>query len=312
MKRTSPIIAATALTVLNLLAFAGSAMASGHAPVIRIDDVARFYQIYDATRGQPAAEQLQRDYIDAGSPGLHHLEKIRNATGAMIAKALSAHPQIFADAKRCMAVLPGVRPRVAAALHRLGRLYPRANFPSVTIVISRGKPAGVADASGVIIGLEALCAVNYLNPNVEDRFVHAIAHEYIHVQQALQSPTLYNDPKPTVLGASLIEGAAEFMATLITGEVAFSSPYAPSDTARDKDIEAQFIADENKTDLSQWIDNGTLTEPGDAGYWVGYRIVKSYYEHAANRRRTVRSIIEMKDPKAFLAKSGWYPGIRLK
>lgn len=30
--------------------------------------------------------------------------------------------------------------------------------------------------------------------------------------------------------------------------------------------------------LQQWIDNGSLTTPGDLGYCVGYRIVKSYYD----------------------------------
>jgi hypothetical protein len=35
----------------------------------------------------------------------------------------------------------------------------------------------------------------------------------------------------------------------------------------------------------------------------------AYYQHAADKRRPVREIIEITDPKAFLAKSGWYPGI---
>jgi len=316
MTRTCALLAACACTLLVLLGPpAGAASAVGDrsaGPVIYIEDVARFYALYDATHGHPSAEELQREYLDPGSPGLHHLAKIRNVTGVTIAKALAAHPQIFADAKRCMAVLPRVRERVAVALHRLGRLYPQAQFPPVTVAISRGKPAGVADASGVIIGLEASCAANYLNQNVEDRFVHEIAHEYTHVQQALQSPVLYNDPRPTVLDASLIEGAAEFTATLITREVDFRSPYAPASRARDKEVETQFVTDEDQTDLSHWIDNGTLTEPGDLGYWVGYRIVKCYYEHAADKRKALRDILEMKDPKAFLARSGWYPGIRLK
>lgn len=309
--RMKVMMAVGALTLFLPLAPPGSAMGSvqRRGPVIHIDDVARFYSVYDAAHGHPTAQALQREYIDPGSPGLHHLEKIRNVTGLTISRAVAAHPQIFVDAKRCMAVLPRVRLRVAAALGTLGRLYPKAQFPPVTIVVSRGKPAGVADAIGVIIGLDALCAVNYLNPNVEDRFVHAIAHEYIHVQQALQSPTLYNNAKPTVLDSSLIEGAAEFMATLVTEEAAFHSPYAPRDGARA--VENRFVADENATDLSHWIDNGNLTEPGDLGYWVGYRIVSSYYERAANKRQAVRDIIEMKDAKAFLASSGWYPGVRL-
>jgi hypothetical protein len=303
------------LSLCVIFGLAGSsafaAARSAESPVIHIEDVARFYRVYDAAHGHPTAQQLQSDYIDPGSPGLHHLAEIRNVSGASISKALAANPQIFSDAKRCMTVLPRVRPRVAAALRRLARLYPKAKFPSVTIAVSRGKPAGVADASGVIIGLEASCAVTYDNPNIEDRFVHEIAHEYTHVEQALQSPALYNKPKPTVLEASLIEGAADFTATLITGEVAFHSPYAPSDKARDKEVEMQFVADEDKTDLSQWIDNGTLTEPGDLGYWVGYRVVKSFYEHAGDKHRAVQEILEMKDPKAFLGKSGWYPGIVL-
>jgi uncharacterized protein YjaZ len=180
----------------------------------------------------------------------------------------------------------------------------------VTIAISRGKPVAVADSTGVIVGLEALCAVKYLNPNVENRFVQTIAHEYTHVQQALQSPAFYNNPRPTVLEASLIEGAADFVARLIVRRSAFHSPYAPSDRARAKDIERQFVADEDKTDLSQWIDNGTLTDPGDLGYWVGYRIVKSYYGHAADKNAALRDIIEMKDAKVFLAGSGWRPGNR--
>jgi hypothetical protein len=282
------------------------------SPVIHIEDVARFYKIYERAHERPTAEELQRDYIDAGSPGLHHLANIRNVTGATIAKALAAHPEIFSNTEGCLVVLPRGRQRVAAALRRLGRIYPAAEFPPVTIAISRGKPVGVADSTGVIISLEALCAVNYLNANVEDRFVHTIAHEYAHVQQAIRSPALYNNLKPTVLEASLIEGTAEFTATLITGEVAFQSPYAPSPIGRARQIESQFVADENKADLSGWIDNGTLTEPGDLGYWVGYRIVKSYYEHAPNKRQAIRDILEMKDPKAFLAESGWYPGIRLR
>jgi uncharacterized protein YjaZ len=44
--------------------------------------------------------------------------------------------------------------------------------------------------------------------------------------------------------------------------------------------------------------------PGDLGYWVGYRIVKSYYQHAADQRQAFREILKMTDPKAFLAKSG--------
>ena len=206
-----------------------------------------------------------------------------------------------------MAVLPAVRTRLSAALAKLRGVYPDAQFPPITIAVSRGKPVAVTDAKGVMIGLEALCAVTWLEPDLENRFVHVVAHEYAHVQQALAEPAVYNDTKPTVLEASLIEGAAEFTGALISGSVSYV--YLGKVTkGHEKEIETRFAADENKTDLSAWLYNGTLTKPGDLGYWVGYRIARSYYQHHADKKKALRDILHMSDPKAFLAASGWYPG----
>jgi hypothetical protein len=278
-------------------------------PVIEIEDVTRFYQVYDAAGGHPTADQLQHDYIDPGSDGLHHLAKARNVSGASIAKTLAEHPEIYSDAKSCMAVLPRVRQQLTASLLKLGRLYSEARFPPVTIAVGRGKPVAVGGpTSGVQIGLEALCATNWLNPDVEERFVHVIAHEFAHVQQ---QAALANDEHPTVLTGSLIEGGAEFIAELISGQVAYSH-FTASTKGREKEIETAFVSDENKTDLSSWLNNGTRETPGDLGYWVGYRIVKAYYEHAADKRVALREILEMTDSNAFLVKSGWYPGIQLQ
>jgi Predicted Zn-dependent protease (DUF2268) len=276
---------------------------------IHIEDVDRFYKVYDAAGGHPTADQLQHDYLDPGSEGLDQFAKMRKISGAAIAETLAKRPEIYSGAKRCMDVLPAVRQRVEVALHTLGRLYPEAQFLPVTIAVGRGKPVAVGSpVSGVQIGLEALCATDWLNPNVEDRFVHVIAHEYAHVEQV---QALVDDEHPTVLEMSLIEGAAEFTAELISGNVS-NSRLGESTAGREKEIETAFIADEDKTDISAWLYNSTPEQPRDLGYWVGYRIVKSYYQHANDKRRALREILQMTDPKAFLAKSGWYPGIQIE
>jgi len=294
--------------VVFALAWATLASAASR-PDIHVEDVTSFYNLYDATGGHPSADQLQHDYLDAGSDGLHDFAKARNITGVRIAKALADHPEIYADARRCMAVLPRVRERLIPMLAELGRLYPQAQFPSVTIAVGRGRPVAIsAPGEGVRIGLEALCATNWLNPNVEDRFVHVIAHEYVHTQQ---SPLFANNEHPTVLELSLIEGAAEFVGELISGDVAYGV-FRASTKGREQEIENAFVADEDKTDLSNWFNNSTAEKPGDLGYWVGYRIVKSYYEHAPDKRLAVRDILQMTKPKAFLAESRWYPGVELE
>ena len=288
----------------------GVAAASGHRvhePVIEIDDVYRFYRLYDGTAGRPTAEQLQR-YIDTGSPGLRVFAEQRRTTGVRIAEAMARTPAIFSQARRCVDALPRVRRRLGDALATLGRLYPDARFPPVTIAVGRGKPVGIGSpVTGVQIGLEALCATDYLNPDVEDRFVHVIAHEFVHVQQATEMTDAKN---PTVLEAALMEGSAEFATELISGNVAYS--YLPAMAAgREAQIETAFLADKDKTDLSAWMNNGTTEQPGDLGYWVGYRIAKAYYRRAPDKRRAFREILEMRDAGAFLAASGWHPGMTL-
>jgi uncharacterized protein YjaZ len=274
------------------------------APEIHTEDVQRFYAVYDAADGHPSAEVLQREYLDKGSEGLHQLAKVRNVTGARIADTLAKRPELYSEARRCMAVLPRVRERVDTALHALVARYPQARVPAVTIAVGRGKPVGVGSpVTGLQIGLEALCATNWLNPDVEERFVHVIVHEYVHVQQ---NEKLSEAEHPTVLERSLMEGAAEFVTEQVSGQVAYSH-FAALTRGHEKKIETAFAADLDKTDLSQWLDNSTIEKPGDLGYWVGYRIVQRYYEHASDKSLALREIIELNDAKAFLAKSGWSP-----
>jgi hypothetical protein len=77
----------------------------------------------------------------------------------------------------------------------------------------------------------------------------------------------------------------------------------------EKEIETAFVADVDQTDLSRWIDNSTAEKGNELGTWVGYRIVKAYYQRAADKQQALREILELDDPRAFLAKSGWRPGM---
>jgi hypothetical protein len=279
--------------------------------VVQTGDVDLFYRVYDKADGHPTAEQLQREYLDQGSEGLHLFARLRNITGQRIADTLATNPSLYADAKRCLAVLPQARERLETALHTLGRLYADARFPPVTIAIGRGKPVAIgAPDTGIQVGLEALCAIDWLNPDIEDRIVHVLAHEYAHVQQ-VRAHALSEKETPTVLEISLLEGIAEFVGELTAGQVAYSRNAAAA-VGHELEIEIRFAADIDKTDLSDWAYNATPDTPGDLGYWVGYRIAKAYYRNAPDKRQALREILEMDDAKDFLARSGWHPGIDLE
>jgi uncharacterized protein YjaZ len=212
--------------------------------------------------------------------------------------------------RRCAAHLPRAKTRLGEALRKLGQIYPQAKFPAVSIVVGRGNPVGVGDSSGVYIGLEALCAWTTPDPNEEDRLVHVIAHEYVHVQQAAFNA---ENPDDTVLRIALTEGGAEFLGEVISGSVAYKH-LAAAGRGREAEYEAAFAKDVGQKALgSAWVCNGqgTPERPGDLGYWIGYRIAKAYYVNAPDKAAAIRDIIELRDEKAFLAKSGWSPGMAL-
>lgn len=298
------------LVALALVGLTGVTAAAG-APSspgieIRRDDVDRFFDLYDETAGRPTAERLQRDYIDRASPGLRHLTHVRNVTAANIARAVETDPEMFTAARACMASMP--RARIERAFATLLRLYPEAERPPVTLLIGRGKPLAISGPGfGVQIAVEAMCspkAARFLDAEVEDRWAHVLAHEYVHSQQA---PALANTERLTVLQRSLVEGAADFVGELLSGGVASVATFA-SARGRELEIERRFAADMDKTDLSGWFDNTTQQDVGQLGYWAGYRIVSSFYHRAPDKRAALRAILRMTDVHYFLAKSGWRPG----
>ena len=297
-----------ALALAALVPFTAAAPQPAAGPEIRTSDVERFYALYDSMGGKPSAEQLQ-SYIDGGTEGFRAFTKMRNTTGERIAQAIEKQPEIYVKARQCAKVLPAVKSRLATALAQLKQVYPEAVLSPVTLGVGRGKPVGTADRNGVMIGQESLCAVaDFMNPDVEDRFVYVIAHEYAHVQQ---SQFRDEDLEGNVLINTLLEGGAEFIGELISGSVSYKH-LPPAVRGREQEFETAFLADLDKPATgSAWLYNhpGTTDHPADLGYWIGYRITKAYYRNATDKRQALRDIIELRDPKAILAKSGWHPGM---
>lgn len=301
------------LALLALLLVPGTALAAdpgtepGAGVEVRTADVTRFFQVLDAAGGAPGAGALQRDYLDAGTPALREFSEIRIGGADRLAAAIETRPELFARARRCATDLPAIRERVLVALDRLGELLPAARFPPVTVVVGRGTTGGVTTPAGVVIGLETLCNADWMQADITDRFVHLITHEYVHVQQPGAAVEV---PAPTVLYQTWLEGGAEFVGELISGEVA-NVHLQPWTRGRECALERGFLADIDSTDLSPWLYNGPGDESrrGDLGYWVGYRIARAYYESAADKQQAIADMLSVtpENARELLDASGWQP-----
>lgn len=278
-----------------------------HPVEVRTSDVTAFYRLYDAANGKPSGSTLQQDYIDKGTDGVRQFVPDRIMSGEALAKAVTREEAVYREARSCMDVLPAVTARLQGSFRRLAALAPEATFPPVTILIGRNNSGGATGKSGVLIGLEVVCRSSWLQPDLADRLYHLIAHEYGHVEQ---SPALDDDgAKTTVLRQSLIEGVAELVGQLTSGQV--SNVHLQTwTTGHAEKIDQRFLADADKQDISAWLYNGVGTpeKPGDLGYWVGYRIAKAYYDKATDKRIALRTLLDLKNPTAILVASGWRPG----
>lgn len=302
------IVAVVLLVLCPLLGIVHAATTAAHQPDIRTSDVDRFFQLYDRTHGQPSEAQLQSQYLDRGTDGLKQFVASRIDNAGKLAAAIAKAPQVYAAARHCASALPAVRQQLRGVFARLAELDPAAAFPPVTVVIGRNNTGGTTTADGVIIGLETICRSNWMDPDITARLVHLIAHEYAHVQQ----PAAQVDPpaNATLLFQALIEGGAEFIGEQTSGQVS-NIQLQRWTRGHECRIERDFLAAAHGSDMSQWLYNGagTAAAPGDLGYWVGYRIVRAYYDQAADKRQAIADILQVNNDNAdaFLRRSGWTP-----
>ncbi len=291
---------------------AGATLAQGAgapAPVVmRTDDVDRFYGLYDATHGHPTAAQLQSQYLDPGSDALHQFVVARIDNATKLAVAVAKRPESYVQARTCLPALAKTKSQLPAVFARFAEVYPAAAFPPVTFVIGRDSTGGTTTVDGIIIGLEKMCQQTMMGADVGDRLTHIIAHELAHVQQ----PASAAEPPPgaTLLFQSLVEGSAEFVAELTSGDVSYGHMKTWT-RGKECAIEQAFQKDALGTDVSHWLYNGlgTPDKPGDLAYWVGYRISKAYYAQAGDKKQAVFDLLQVDNDSAprILERSGWKP-----
>lgn len=134
------------------------------------------------------------------------------------------------------------------------------------------------------MGLETMCRLDLLDADAGDRFTHMIAHELAHVQM----PAAQHDAPPgtPLLPQALLEGGAELLAELTSGQVSYGHMAAwtkGKECANEQAFARDALGSDNLHLL--YTGFGTPDKPGDLGYWVCYRITKAYTSTRATRSR---------------------------
>ena len=111
---------------------------------------------------------------------------------------------------------------------------------------------------------------------------------------------------PTLLQQSIIEGSADFIGELISGEN-LNKDANDYGNRNEERLCKEFVM---RMDSSNYIDwmygvSGKDDRPNDLGYWMGYKITEQYFKKSADKKQAIREILDIKDYKEFLQKSGY-------
>jgi len=254
-------------------------------------DIPRFWVAFDQVQaGKPGNPFVQ--YLSAGTKGVKGFTPNRIISADSLLSAARRKKQDYLKARSGSLEILTKEKQCRAAFYALEYWYPAAVFPPVYVVVGRFNSGGTVSADGLIIGAEKV------NP---DGLPYIVAHELIHFQQKIA----YKDS--SLLEQCIVEGSADFVGELISGQIATSAEAYTYGKAHEKALWQEFQGKMNKADFSDWLygTSGKDKRPNDLGYWIGYQICQAYFNKAKDKKKALYDILNTKDCKLLLQQSGY-------
>lgn len=281
-------------------------------------DIGNFWRAYDSSVGKTTEEKIEifeTEYLAKGSIGLQDYVESRIESAEELVKAIETMPKYYASIRESSYRVLEMTDRIRSYMHTWKSHYDDAMFPDVYFLIGRMNNGGTTSQNGLLIGTEISCRTDNLP---EDEFPlmllkvirpiedvpYIVIHELIHTQQK------YNFDGNTLLGHSIMEGAADFLGELVSG-MHINLIQHEYGRVHEAELWEEFSKAMLQEDRSNWLYNyieNSSGRPPDLGYYMGYRICESYYAKTDDKQQAVRDILAINDgPDAlrFLQRSGY-------
>ena len=280
-------------------------------------DIRLFWRAYDMAKPENNLIIYRDEYFKKGSAGLQEFLGKKIGNSCNLVTAIEAAPKYYASLRAQSAKVENYKPQMLASFKKLKEIYSDAVFPNVYFVVGRMNTGGTATFKGLLIGVEmygktddaSLAELNNWQKRVVgkvERIPFIVAHELVHYQQKNAHLTALFGGEVSLLGKSLSEGSADFVGELIAGDN--ENPHLHEyGNRREKQLWLEFKKEMNGNDASNWLYQGDKAKdkPADLGYYIGYKIVESYYNKAKDKKQAIKDILEIKDFNHFLKASGY-------
>lgn len=231
------------------------------------------------------------EYMQKGSLGVKAFTENRIINADSLFKVVKKRKADYELSRNVLNSLSSKEKRVRAIYGALKYWYPEAKFPPIYFVYGRFNSGGTSASEGIIIGIEKLQNLDGLSG--------LIAHELIHYQQNITD----ND---MLLKWCLMEGGADFIGELISGESINQLSYQYGAKNKDK-LCQEFITRLKNIEYQDWLYSTSKKDdrPNDLGYWIGYKIIESYFNKQKDKQKAIFDILNINDPLKFLKQSGF-------
>lgn len=267
------------------------------------NDMAHFWQAYDkVVLTKDSAEQvqfIQSTYLSKASYELRLMLKLFHYTAADYLNYINRAPKFWSALRERSRALMGRSKEIVHALKKLRSLCHHIQIPDIDFMVGCFEFGGKAFMGNVMIPVEvALADGNFDNSSPKndpqaaaayliDAVTYFIIHETIHTEQPA-----FNEQD--LLTLCVMEGSCDFI-TELAMDKPLNRPYIILGNKFEKKIWESFKKQMNGFDHDDWLYNKGLVVAGeeDLGYFVGYAICKYYYEHAQNKKRALRRMLNL-------------------
>ena len=255
-------------------------------------DINLFWNAFEAFEKDSTMNPFGAKYIDVGSEGVKGFIPNRIQSAEHLYSIVKKRRADYEKVKENTFSISEKQKQCRATFYALKYWYPQAQFPPVYFVIGAFNSGGTFNEDGLFIGAEMQTDVN----NVP----YIVAHELIHFQQK----NWMDDP--TLLQQSIIEGSADFLGELISGQNINKVAMEYGNKHEDR-LCVEFVSKMDSTNYNDWLYgvSGKDDRPNDLGYWMGYKITQQYFKNSSDKKNAVNEILDIKDFKSFLNKSGY-------
>jgi hypothetical protein len=280
-------------------------------------DIDHFWWAFNEATPVNDLQVYRDDYLQRGSVGLKEFADLKIGNINNLVRNIWKYANYYASVRSSTRAIRSQESRIRESFRKLKEIYPEALFPNVYFLIGSMNSGGIATHNGIIIGAELFSKtpsspLDELNPwqksvvEPVEKIPLVVAHELAHFQQRfMKSPE-------TLLERAIAEGGADFVSEMIAGGQINERQHEYGER-HDTTLWSEFREGMYGRDLSNWLYNGgavaakgdIIERPADLGYFVGYKICRSYYEKAQDKKQALKDLLQIQDFDRILHESGY-------